>query len=330
MTGLHVAGTGSYVPSQIVTNDDMAKIVDTSDEWIRERTGIQERRLSKGETTSFMAAQAAGRALEDAGIPAEGLDLIIACSVTPDYCTPSLSCIVQKQIGASSAFCFDLNAACSGFIYALDAAYRYLATGGAKTVMIVCSELLSRITDFTDRSTCVLFGDAAAAVVLTAAPGKLFASELRAEGALGAALACSYPENPSPFATERENGEYRPIDAPGHFLRMAGRDVYRFATRAMPESIEAACAKAGISPQALDLIVPHQANIRIVRTAMDRLGIGMDKVYTNLDRFGNTSSASIPLCLDELRHKGRPQAGQKVALSGFGAGLTYGAVVMEW
>ena len=331
MSGIEIAGTGSYLPSLVLTNDDLSKMVDTSDEWIRERTGIRERRISKGEPAWYMGRQAAAACLENAGVGAKDVDLIIACSITADYFTPSLSCIIQSEIGADNAFCYDMNAACSGFIYAVDAAYRYLETGGAKTVLVVCSEVLSKIIDFTDRSTCVLFGDGAAAAVLKKGENKLFSSYLRAEGSSGASLLSRSIENKSPFFTEADREEYRKFGPTnGHFLAMAGREVYRFATKALAESVEKACEKAGLAVNRLDLIVPHQANIRIVKTAADRLGGDMDKMYVNLDRFGNTSCASIPICLDELNRSGKLRRGMKIAIAGFGAGLTCGAVVMEW
>lgn len=331
MSGVFVAGTGKYVPSQVVTNEDLSKIVETSDEWITERTGIKQRRFSQGEPAWYMGKLAALDALNDAGVAPSDIDMIIGCSVTADYFFPSLSCIIQSEIGAENAFCFDLNAACSGFIYALDTARRYLVTGGAKTVLIVCSEVLTKITDFTDRSTCVLFGDGAGAAVVKGDPGKMFGSFLRADGFSGGALLSAAVENNSPYATDKENDAYAKfIKTKGAYLTMAGKDVYRFATRVLPESIEKACQAVGIGVDDLDLIVPHQANIRIVKTAADRLKVKMDKIYTNLDKYGNTSSASIPICLEELSRSGRLQKGMKVALSGFGAGLTYGAIVMEW
>jgi 3-oxoacyl-[acyl-carrier-protein] synthase-3 len=331
MSGIFVAGTGKYLPSQVVTNNDLSKIVETSDEWISERTGIRERRFSNGEQTWYMGKMAALEALSNADIHAIDVDMIIGCTITPDYFTPSLSCIIQNEIGAENAFCFDINAACSGFVYSMDVAQKYLAGGGVDTVLVVCSEILSKITDFSDRSTCVLFGDGSGAVVLKRDNNKIFSSFLRAEGKNGEYLLSRSHKTASPFAKEKDNAaneKYPPSN--GCFVYMSGKDVYRFGTRVMPESLEQACRQADISPQDLDLIIPHQANIRIVETAAKKLAIDMSKMYMNIDRYANTSCASIPICIDELWRAGKLKRGDKIALCGFGGGLTYGAIVMEW
>lgn len=331
MSGIFVAGTGKYVPSQVITNDDLAKIVETSDEWISERTGIKERRFSNGEQTWYMAKTAAQDAVNNANLDANEIDVIIACTITPDYATPSLACIVQSEIGAENAFCFDMNAACSGFVYSMDVAHKYLTSGGANTVLVVCSEILSKITDFSDRSTCVLFGDGAGAVILKSDSSKIFSSFLKSEGQNGEYLLCRTNKTESPYAKEkddRKNEKYQMTN--GCFLYMAGKDVYRFGTRVMPESLEEACKRADISPHDLSLIIPHQANIRIVETAAKKLGIDMSKMFMNIDKYANTSCASIPICIDELWKSGRLKRGDKIALCGFGGGLTYGAIVMEW
>ncbi|MDR3552810.1 MAG: ketoacyl-ACP synthase III [Clostridia bacterium] len=331
MSGIYVAGTGMYVPPMVVTNDDLAKLVDTSDEWITERTGIRQRRFSQGAPTWVLGREAALQAIENAGIEAGEIDMIIACSVTSDYCTPSLACMLQREIGAESAACWDMNAACSGFIFALDAAYRYLATGGASTILIVCSEVLSRITDFEDRSTCVLFGDGAGAVVVKKDEGRLFESCVRSQGKSGGALFARSGKFTSPFVKKEEIEKYDLFrENPGCHLVMEGREVYRFAVAAMPEMINNVCEKAGIPCGDLDWVIPHQANIRIIKTAAERLHIGMEKMVINLDRYGNTSCASIPMCLDELNRSGRLKRGARIALAGFGAGLTCGAIVLEW
>lgn len=330
MPGIFIAGTGMYAPDKIITNDDMAKIVDTSDEWITERTGIRQRRFSQGETNFYMGAAAARQAIQKAGIDPLQIDLIIGSTVTPDYLVPTLSCIIQDEIGADNAFCFDINAACSGFIYALDAAHNYLCAGKVKTVLIVCSELLTKITDFSDRSTCVLFGDGSGAAVVQASDG-LYRSCLRSEGKSAAALLAGGIKNKSPWAIHCDDeayAKYKPTKE--HYLAMEGREVYRFATRVLCDTVRTACGEAGVEISELSLIIPHQANLRIIQTASDKLGVSMDKMYVNVDRYGNTSCASIPICLDELGASGRLHRGDKIALAGFGGGLTCGAIVMEW
>lgn len=329
MTGVLIAGTGMYIPTQVVTNDDMAKIVDTSDEWISQRTGIRERRISKGETNSYMGARAAKQAMENAGVSGADLDMIIGCTCTPDYFYPSMACIMQDELGADNAFCWDLNAACSGFIYAFDVAQHYLAMG-KKNILIVCSEVMSKQLDFSDRSTCVLFGDGAAAVVLQPAD-KLYASYLKSEGKLGGHIVSTALKPQGVYASDKDNPEYTKFEnTHKHYLRMAGSDVYRFAVKAMPEALIGACENAGVDVEDVDLIIPHQANLRIIETAAKRLGIGMEKMYVNVNKYGNTSCVSIPLSLAELASKGKLKRGEKLALVGFGAGLTYGSVVLEW
>jgi 3-oxoacyl-[acyl-carrier-protein] synthase-3 len=331
MSGFFVAGTGKYLPSQIVTNADLAKIVDTSDEWITERTGIRERRFSKGEQTWYMGKMAALEAINNASINPVEIDMIIGCTITPDYCTPSLSCIIQSEIGAENAFCFDMNAACSGFVYAMDVAQKYLSSGAVSTVLVVCSEVLSKITDFSDRSTCVLFGDGAGAVVLKSDESKIYHSCLKSEGKNGEYLVSRTHKTESPYATEKDDSVNEKFAmTTGCFVYMSGKDVYRFGTRVMTDSLEKACKKAGITPQDLDLIVPHQANQRIVETAARKLGIDMTKMFMNIDKYANTSCASIPICLDELWKSDKLKRGDKIALCGFGGGLTYGAIVMDW
>jgi 3-oxoacyl-[acyl-carrier-protein] synthase-3 len=330
MSGIFIAGTGMYAPPKIVTNDDLANIVDTSDEWITERTGIKQRRFSEGEPNFFMGRAAALEAVKKAGIDPSEIDMIIGSTVTPDYFCPSLACIIQSELGADNAFCFDLNAACSGFIYALDVAHTYLSSGKVATVLIVCSELLSKITDFTDRSTCVLFGDGSGAVVVKAGDG-LFQSYLRSEGKSGGALLSRALRNHSPYAVHADDELYTKYkETKGNYLCMDGREVYRFATKALTESMQKVCKKAGVDISELSVIIPHQANIRIIKTAAEKLDVPMDKFYINVDRYGNTSCASIPICLEELNSSGRLHRGDKIALAGFGAGLTSGAIVMEW
>lgn len=249
MPGIFIAGTGMYVPPKVVTNDDMAKIVETSDEWIVQRTGIRQRHFSQGETNGSMGVKAAREALANAGVNAADLDVIIGCTVTPDFYYPSLACVVQSEIGAENAFAFDLNAACSGFIYALDAARNYLApgVGEKKSVLIVCSEEMSKVLDFSDRSACVLFGDGAAAAVVQPGEDRLFASYLRSEGKLGAAIVSRALACQGPFAEHADDPAFELYEkTAGPFIKMHGSDVYRFAVRALPEAVEKACEKAGV------------------------------------------------------------------------------------
>lgn len=330
MSGIRIAGTGMYVPAKVVTNDDMSKLVETSDEWISQRTGIRQRRFSQGEPNFYMGAAAAREAMNNAKVSGGDIDMIIGCTCTPDFYYPSLACIMQDELGAENAFCWDLNGACSGFIYALDVAQHYLATG-LKNILIVCSEMMSKHINFSDRSTCVLFGDGAAAVVVRPSENSQYASFLKSKGSLGSAIVSQAIKPQGIYATEKDNPEYARFgETDGHYIKMAGSEVYRFAVTAMPEAIEKACEKAGINAGDLDLIIPHQANLRIIETAAKRLGIDMNKMYVNVDRYGNTSCVSIPLSLAELCRDGKLKRGEKVGLVGFGAGLTYGSIVLEW
>ncbi len=319
-----IVGTGSYVPSFVLTNDGLSKLVDTSDEWITTRTGIKERRICREETTGDMALKAAQSALSDSGITADSLDMIVAGTITPDYHTPSLSCLLQGQLGAANAFAFDINAACSGFVYGLDVISAYMAAGRVRRVLLVCSERLSSITDYEDRSTCVLFGDAAGAVVLEASEeGGVLSTYVGADGAGAMHLYAPAPPPENPFAGERPQ-------AGAPCIRMEGREVFKFAVNAMPRALDRVLEQAGFTAGELRHIIPHQANIRIIDAVIKRYGLSPDVVYTNLDRYGNTSSASIPLCLDELNRAGRLSPGDLVAMVGFGAGLTYGAALVRW
>lgn len=306
----HITGTGRFLPPQVLTNDDLTRIVDTSDEWIISRTGIRERHIAREMTTLDMAEQASLMALADAGLKTADIDLIIVATVTPDRALPSLACDLQCRMGFENAFCFDLGAACSGFIYAVDVASRYLATGGAQHALIVSSEKLSQITDYTDRTTCVLFGDGAGAAVLSASekPGGQLGSYLAARGDNGAALNCDV----------------------GGLVKMDGHEVYRFAVRAMPDAIDQVLKRTGHKAQDLTYVIPHQANIRIIRSVMQRHDISPEKVVISLDRYGNTSSSTIPIALDELARDGKVKKGDLIMMVGFGAGLTYGATLYEW
>lgn len=327
--GINILGMGSYVPEQKLTNDDFTRFVETNDEWIRTRTGIVERRMAGWEPTWYMGKEAAAKAIVKAGIDPAEIGLIISTSVTPDFLTPSMASIIQHKIGAVSAAAFDLNAACSGFVYALDTARRFLETDDSlKYVVVVANEALSRFTDFEDRSTCVLFGDGAAAAVVEKSD-KLYSSYLASEGS-GANLLFAKSLNVAPeIAVESDFDDGFP-EMPLNKLYQNGKEVYKFAVNALPTAFGRAAEKAGVTKDDIDFFVPHQANVRIIETAAKKLGVTMDKFVVTLDHFGNTSSSSIPLALDEAIEKGIITKGMKIALIGFGAGLTYGGIVMEY
>lgn len=319
------------MPEHVICNDDFTAFIETSDEWITKRTGMKERHITAGEATWAMGAFAAKNALESRNIDPLSIDLILVTTVTPDYLTPSAACIIQAELGAWNAACMDINAACSGFVYALDMARRYLAFPDIKRILLISSETLSKITDYTDRASCVLFGDAAGACVVEAAEG-FFESKLGADGRSAPLLYCKarYKIN-NPFVKPELKPEYNERITPEtDFLYMNGKEVYKFAVKAMPMALIAACEKAGITPAELDWVIPHQANLRIVETAVKELNIPREKLYVNLEKHGNVSSACIPLCLDELSRSGRLHSGQKIGLVGFGAGVTYAACVFSW
>ena len=309
---IKITGVGSALPERVMTNQELEGMVDTSDEWIRERTGIRERRIAREDTVVSLAAQASERALADAGKKAEDVDLILVATCSPEMLLPCCACQVQSLIGAKKAVCFDLNAACSGFLFALDTAYAYIRSGLYKNALVVGSEVLSKLVDWTDRGTCILFGDGAGAVyVEKAKAGDGILSIVQgSNGFQGSVLSCD-------------------TDAKEH-IRMEGKEVYKFATRQVPECIEEAVHKAGLSLGEIDHFLLHQANVRILEAIGKRLKVSMDRIPVNLDRVGNMSSAAIPVLLDEFYRCGKIKRGQKIVLSGFGAGLTYGACVMIW
>ncbi|HEX7077793.1 MAG TPA: beta-ketoacyl-ACP synthase III [Candidatus Eisenbacteria bacterium] len=323
---VHIIGTGSSVPERVLTNQDLERIVDTSDEWITSRTGIKERRIAGPETSSStFAVAAARRALESAGIDGSELDQIIVGTVTGDRVFPSTACLVQDRVGATGAHAFDISAACAGFLYGLSLGYNSVRFGACDTVLVIGVETLSKIVDWTDRNTCVLFGDAAGAVVLrsTGKPGGILATRLHSDGSLVHLL--EMPAGGSLMPPSHET-----IDRRLHTIHMSGNDVFKHAVRAM-ESVAAECLEAsGHRPEDLDLLVPHQANLRIVDATARRLGLPKEKVFVNLDRYGNTSAASIPLALDEARRSGRIREGDLVEMVTFGGGFTWAAAVVEW
>lgn len=331
MSGIKILGTGTYLPERVATNEDFAKIVETSDEWIRTRTGMSQRRFSQGEPTWYMGAMAARQAVEEAGINPGEIGLIIASSVSPDYAFPSQSCMIQRELGAVGSMTIDVNCACSGFVYGMDMARMYLAFGDVKYAVVVGCENLTKFVDYSDRSTCVLFGDGAAAAVVECAPGGMYSSFLSADGNGAKSMACRYAPPHNAFIDEarKDIPDGLPVTQ-GPYMAMDGKEVYKFATKAMPEAIEKALGKLGMKPEELDVIIPHQANIRIIETAAQKSGLPMDKMIINIDRYGNTSSTTIPLAMDEAIRSGRLKRGDKLCLVGFGAGLTYGAVVFEY
>ena len=316
-----IIGVGSHVPPQIVTNDDLAKLVDTSDEWIRERTGIWERRVSnEGVATSDLALLAAERALRSANTPAQDLDLIVVCTCSPDMLFPSTACILQDKLGAENAAAFDLSAACSGFNYGLAVTSQLIESGYYQKVLLVGADTLTKYLDWSDRGTCILFGDGAGAVVLKATKENkgVLANWLHAEGKLGKHL------------TMPGGGSRDPEEKNGRFIRMDGKEVFRFAVRALETSVIRVLEKSNFSVGDIDLLIPHQANIRIIEHVMKKMRLPKEKVYVNLQKYGNTSAASVPLALDEAVSEGKIKAGDLVVLSGFGAGLTAGANVIRW
>ena len=315
-----ISGVGSYLPGAPVTNDDLvARGVDTSDEWIATRTGIRARHLAApGQTASDLGLEASRRALEHAGVDAGELDLIIVATSTPDFIFPSTACLLQSKLGNKGATAFDVQAVCSGFIYALTIAEKFIRSGSHKKALVVGAEVFSRILDWQDRGTCVLFGDGAGAVVLEASdtPG-VMASTLRADGSYNNILSV-----PGQVAGGSVTGD--------PFLRMDGQAVFKFAVRVLADVASETCAAAGVVPTEVDWLIPHQANIRIIEATGKKLGFAMDKVIVTVDRHGNTSAASIPLALDAGVRDGRIQRGQKVLLEGVGGGFTWGAVLLQF
>ncbi|CAG7623220.1 beta-ketoacyl-ACP synthase III [Paenibacillus allorhizosphaerae] len=321
-----VLGTGKYVPERVLTNHDLENMVDTNDEWIVTRTGIRERRIASPEqASSDLAYEASKIALNKAGIAPEEIDLIIVATITPDMSFPSTACILQDKLGAKKAAAFDLSAACSGFIYSLANATNFIATGTYKYALVVGAECLSKITDYTDRNTCILFGDGAGAVVLgPVAEGRGFKSfELGADGTGGDLLKIAGGGSRCPASPQSLEGKQ-------HFIYMAGAEVFKFAVRIMGSAAEDALRKAGIAKSEVDLLVPHQANIRIIQSALQRLDLSEDKCMINLDKYGNVSAASIPIALAEADEEGRVKEGDCIVLVGFGGGLTWGASVLIW
>jgi len=320
-----ITGLGCYVPEKVVTNDDLSKTIDTSDEWIMERTGIRERRVAAPEQAmSDLALPAATQALEDAGVQASDVDLIIVATVTPDMAFPSTGAILADQMGAPDAAAYDLSAGCTGFMYALVQGYGMVAAGLSDKALIVGGDVLSKIVNWQDRSTCVLFGDGAGAVVLERSnEGGFLGFELGAEGAGGVHL--NLPAGGSRMPTTADT-----VAQELHWVHMNGREVFKFATRVLVSSAEHVLERCGLTIKDVDVYVPHQANVRIIDYATKKLGIPEDRVVVNVDRYGNTSSGSIPLALADAETEGRLKPGATVLMTGMGAGLTWGSALMTW
>ncbi len=323
-----ILGTGSYAPARVMTNAELSKLVDTSDEWIQTRSGIKERRIAaEGEAASDMGVQAAKSALENAGLTSADIDLLIVATLTPDLPMPATACIIQQKMGIrTTAACFDLSAACTGFLYALDTACAMVASGRYRKALIIGVEKLSSIVDWKDRTTCVLFGDGAGAVVVGASdtPGiGLIGSNLGSLGEHVQSL-CIPGAGPGIPASAAS------IAAGSHFIKMKGREVFKQAVRVMDEAARDILEQHHLRADQISLVVPHQANLRIIEAISDYLELPMDRFFVNVDRYGNTSAASIPLALDEARRTGRIKAGDLTLLVAFGAGLTYGSALIRW
>ena len=318
-----IAGTGSYLPEKVLTNDDLAKFVDTSDEWIAARTGIRERHVAaEGETTGDLGYQSAMRALEAAGVDAKELDLIVVGTTTPDLIVPSTACLIQHRIGADGCPAFDVNAACSGFVYALTVADKFIRSGAAKTALVIGAETLTRMVDWSDRTTCVLFGDGAGAVVLKAdTETGILSTHMHADGGKKELL-----WNPVGVSVGFKPGE----DNAGVRINMSGNDVFKYAVKALDSVVEETLQANGLDRHAIDWLIPHQANLRIIEATAKRLDMPMERVIVTVDRHGNTSSGSVPLALDEAVRSGRVQRGQLLLLEAFGGGFTWGSALLRY
>ncbi|MBX9660919.1 MAG: ketoacyl-ACP synthase III [Nitrospiraceae bacterium] len=320
-----ITGTGSYAPSRVMTNTELERMVATSDDWIRERTGIRERHIAaSGEACSDLAVQAGRRALEAAGLAASDLDMILVATCTGDYPLPATACLVQHQLGATKAAACDLSAACCGFVYALSVADAYVRTG-MRHVLVIGSEVMSAITDWSDRNTCILFGDGAGAAVVSASDGErgILSTHLRSDGSLCELITVPAGGSRTPLSEQV-------VAERAHFIKMKGNETFKVAVRTLEEIARETLAANQLQVEDLDLYVPHQANMRILKAVMERLGLPLEKVMVNLERYGNTSAASIPIALDEAVRAGRVQDGSLVMLGAFGAGLTWASALIRW
>lgn len=326
MAHARITGTGSAVPEKVLTNADLEKMVDTSDEWITTRTGIKERRIAgEGEFTSTFATAAAEKALAKAGVSAEELDLIVVATITPDFPFPSTACLVQKNLNATKAAAFDISAACSGFLFAISVVEKFIKTGSVAKALVIGAETLTRITDWTDRNSCVLFGDGAGAIILEAGSGAagILSTHVHSDGTYWELLH-------QPACGSRNPADPRVLDERLTFIRMQGNEVFKLAVRAMEDAANEALAANNLATTDIDLFISHQANRRIIDAIGKRLKLNQDQVFINLERFGNTSAASIPIALDEANRLGRIKDGDVVLLDSFGGGLTWASVLMRW
>lgn len=326
MTLAGILGTGTALPERVLTNQDLEKMVDTSDEWITTRTGIKERRLAAPhENTSMLCVQAARKALDMAAIKPADLDLIICATISPDMPLPATAAFIQRDLGAPPCCAFDLAAACTGFLFGVTVADQFIRTGRFRYALVIGAELLSRFVDYQDRATCVLFGDGVAAGVMgpVSPPSGILAEEMHTEGAFADHLYI-------PAGGTALPASHKTVEGREHYIKMRGNELFKVAVRGMEEVSRRVLEKAGVSVEELDLFIPHQANQRITDAVQERLGVSPDKVYSNISRVGNTSSASIPICLDECVRSGRVKKGDLILMSAFGAGVTWGALLMRW
>ena len=315
-----IIGTGSYVPDNVVTNDDLSNLVETSDEWITKRVGIKERRVSVNDTTLDMGYKAALDALENANVTSADIDLIIAATISSDAACPSLACMIQNKIGASDCMAFDVSAACSGFLFALETAMGYIERKKAKKILLVCAERMSKLLDWSDRSTCVIFGDGAAAVVLEASEDGYYESVIHAKGG-NDVINIPAKDGCSPF--------YK-VEPEHPYLFMNGQATFKFAVKSIAHDVKELMEKTGLTQDDIAFVIPHQSNKRIIDSAQPKTGISLDKWYMNIERFGNVSGASIPIALNEMNRKGMLKSGDKILFTAFGGGLSSGAVILEW
>lgn len=325
MRHVKIIGTGSYTPDNTMSNDDIAKLVETSDEWISSRTGIRERRISTKETTADMAYEAGKRAIENAGIAVDEIDLIICATITPDYFMPSVACMVQGMLMAQKSAAFDLNAACTGFVYAMTTASQFIQSGMYQKVLVIGVDTISKILDWNDRSTCVLFGDGAGAALLSASDekGGIITSYLTSDGSKQSILYCEAMPLANPYI--------KPVrDMVTPSIKMQGQEVFRFAVRSVTDTIKMVLSMGNLKADDVRFVVSHQANSRIIEVVAKNCKIPMEKFFMNLERYGNTSSASIGIALDELVQTGELKSGDIIILVGFGGGMTSGAIVLEW
>ena len=326
MIHARITGTGAYAPKKIITNNDIMKLVDTSDAWITERTGIKERRIAeKGQTTSDLAFEAGKKALKAAGIGAQDLDLILVATMTPDTIMPSMGCVLQQKLGAKNAAAFDIAAACSGFLYGMSVADAFIKSGVYKNVLLVGAEVLSRFTDWEDRTTCILFGDGAGAVVLQRHAGKrgILSTHLHSDGSLGGLLNV-------PAGGAAHPASHDTIDKRMHFIKMKGNEIFKAAVRALEAVVQEALEHNKIKPEEIDFLIPHQANLRIIQAMAQRLNMPMEKVVLTLPKYGNTSAASIPMALDEAVRDGRIKENHLLLFEAFGGGLTWASALVRW